>query len=286
MKNTILIPEVYLHTLNAFDVGNNPPHVNQGLLQSRFSSLVAEHSSSLLSSPALTLSGHALELLDEESPEVLSSLIAVQKKNEQVLLGTPYYNTSLSLLSPKNFTKQWHATNDLFEKYFSKRTQTLFVGHQPIPKALGGTLRDLDLDIVGNSTLSMRSAPLGKQNYTEIDTSVGAHSPFTHIPFTSALRSHVQDELKALEPYMMQDELLSQTWSHLGSSHVLDSLNGANPQETYDTYFTLMNILNDVAHTIRTVELSKRGEFETRAEIVEHPSQRILEIINNEVKHA
>ncbi len=283
MKNTVLIPQVYLHTLNAFDIGNNLAHINHGLIQSTFTQKVTQHALSLSTTDYITLSGHAIELLDEESPEMLTQISSLLSQDSTQLIAALYYNTSLSLLSSKNFLKQWDATNHLFEKHFSKRSKKLYIGNQTIPKQLSNTIRDLDVEIVGNSALNMVSVPLGERSSKEIDLSVGLHSSFMPPSSLTDLNEHISNELLALEPFIATDEKLSTTWQHLANHTLLSQLDGSNPQSTYETYFTYMNILNDVAHTIRNVELTKQGEFETTAQIVDEPSKRVLEVMNNEV---
>lgn len=288
MNNTVLIPETCLHALNAFDVGHNPEHVNMGLMKHKLSNLVTQHLHQLEHSQAITFSGYALDLLDEESPELLESLVTLVQEHNIQLIGALYYNTTLSLLDKESFLTQWNNTQSLLQTFFGQTTNKLYIGAQPIPKHLSETLRELNLDIIGQNTLNINSVLLGQQHHKEIALDVGAHSPLHYQQTQAPLQEHITTELQNIVPYLKDDEQLFTTWQLLGAHDVVEQLNGHEPQQTYDAYFSLMNILNDVAHTIRNIELTKRGEFEQMAQIVDQPTQRILEVLappSDEVNH-
>ena len=281
MKNTLIIPTMHLRALNAFDVGNNPEHIDLGLCASQLNSLVESQLHTLSQTELLTITGHALELLHEESPEHLDEIKQLVQQNDISLVGVPYYNTALALLSPQHFTQQWEKNQEALQSHFGKEATSLYVGAQAVPKHLSSTMDNLGLTIIGENSLHIENIPLGRKPKRDVVDAVGNHSAY-HISQTmSELAKNVSDELIVFEPFLAKDKQLYQTWQHLANVQVLTHLNGENPQLTYDTYFSMMNILNDLAHTVRNVELTKRGEFETQAEIVEQPSTRMLEVLSN-----
>ena len=55
MDQNTIIPEVYLHALNAFDVGNNPEHINHGLISSSLITQVQDKIDNVVDSKKLIL---------------------------------------------------------------------------------------------------------------------------------------------------------------------------------------------------------------------------------------
>lgn len=282
MKNTLLLPEIYLHALNAFDVGNNPEHINHGLTKTGLVSWVNNNVDKLSDSNFLTINGHALSLLDEDSQEAIETITRIVKENNISLVGVPYYNTSLSLLSADNFKKQWDKNQQELKNYFGKTAQNIYVADQKMPIHLSSTIKDLGLKIIGDNSLDVESIMLGKESLKQIneDSFIGEHSSYNQANTSSSLADHVSSELLALEPFVMSDGELSSTWQLLANTQLISSLEGGDPQMTYNNYSSMMNILNDIAHTVRNVELTKKGLFETNAQIVENPSEKIFEVLD------
>ncbi|MCB1084451.1 MAG: hypothetical protein KDK61_09090 [Simkania sp.] len=200
MKNTIILPEIYLHALTAFEVGTNPEHINHGLIKSGLASWVKEHLTSLKGSDYLTISGHTLDLLDEEAPELLDELISVVDKENISLVGVPYYNTSLALLSPENLTLQWEKNQQSLQHYFGKKAQSIYLADQPVPAALSPALRQLSVSVLGDQSRHVESKSLGSTFVKDLDPHVGAHSPYQERPEATDLLAHVSSELVLLEP--------------------------------------------------------------------------------------
>lgn len=277
-----LLAQVPLHQLQVMQVGSNAPYLNHGLFRHELETSVVPKiretitnlsSASPKESLQLAVAGFLLPLLEKYEPEALASLQSFVKEKHVTLLAVPYYNTSLRVLSSQELTKQLKQEQEALATYFGKEAEGFFSADGFVPKSSPFTTIFVGKQVVGSVALSTLT-----NRVIATPTITLGHDVVVKTSF-SEMESHLFDEYTALTPHVFatKDDELCNQWQLLGQSGMFTTAcTSLYPDESYDHYATYMNILNDVAHKIKTVELGKQGLFATEPMIVPSPA-KILE---------
>lgn len=288
------------NSFDVFDIGANKTYFDTGKwTNSLFQGL--KHKSALLahvldtmassSKKAIAIPGMVLDALEKYDPLSLSSLSELVATYDLELLSMPYHVGSTRILSCEEFAYQVRLHNETVSRVLGKEAKIFYspeqhldpdhvriLGELGIPSVLGGHVSTIDM-LTDDDLLQQQLGSLENSAFdiTPAVTSISG-SGFENAPFTSSsLQSHLIDELKAIYPHILSsgDRSLLDDWKILSSHPVLSSISPTmqgHSTSDYEQYVTIMNILNDMAHKIRSVSLSTQGMFVTAPEISESPS--------------
>ena len=100
--------------------------------------------------------------------------------------------------------------------------------------------------------------------------------------FNSELEKHLVNELQMMYPHIIKsgDEGLLETWRLLANKELISYANpelASQDHNPYDYYANVMHVMNDMAHTIISVENVRRGRPQIKATIHASPSAFIQE---------
>jgi hypothetical protein len=270
-----------LTPLSALEVGTNKNYINTGLLRHEIETSIAPQLLSTLAtldqSPTdsfnLAVSGFLLPLLQDYAPEALAQLQSFVKEKNVSLLAVPYYGSSPAALSGDELSYQLALQQDALKEVFQSAPSGFFSVDGSIPST------SYEKIVIGSAiTSQVALSSLAKPITTTPIIALG--QDVTHQAEQSELEDHLLTEYMALTPHVhaTEDEALLAQWRLLGQTSMFAK---ANPQvnlhDAYDHYAMYMNVLNDVAHKIKSIELSKQGLFLSQPELVASPASLLTE---------
>ena len=297
-----IAPQVRISSMSVFEIGSNKTCINHGLMQHELLTL-SSHIRDMISyfkqkhpegKVGLAVAGYVLDQLKETDEGTLARLQRFAQQPYVSILAVPYYGSSLHVLHSDELRAQITLEHEALKKYFGKRPEHFF-SKDSLNLAQEKVLRPRRYKtIVSNAEPSKDSVPLLKResavlmditNFSageELARLVNLEPESIQQQFTET-ENHVKEELLGLYTYVNAtgDRQLLQDWRLLAQSDIIRSVGDTHKDQnqTYENYMHLLNIFNDVAHRIRSVELSKRGDFLSQPEIVNSPSQLLKDLM-------
>jgi hypothetical protein len=304
--------------MQAHEVGANKPYVDLGLAAHQAQTTLVKAIDYLADyftdEPLhLAIEGHTLELLEQtDAYPKLQELVA---RPQTTLVALPYYGSMTIALTDDALRAQLTQAQESYAQAFGKQAQYSLTQH---PFAYDGLLNFVHTAGSGTYTLEFHEPTksiqlasftsaytqspedqllvldaldfLDSTKLTDIarikDTSKiisinDLAKPTVHSMFTlpsDELFDHLTYEMKSLYPYIVatQDEELQANFALLAQPQALYDVK----ESVYEHYASYMNILNDMAHKLRCVALSQKGEFENTATLVDNPSQHVAEVFS------
>ncbi len=277
-----LLSHAPLNHMNVLDVGGNKSYINHGLLRHDLeTTLVPQITDTLknLSSSSkdmlqLAVSGFILPLLKKYAPETLNELQSFVQTKNVALLAVPYYGTSLHILSDNALQEQLNLETDALNKFFKKRANGFFSADGLVPKNCSYDQIFVGKKVTGEVALSTLAENVIATPTIAMGNEVTPKTEF------SEMEQHLLTEYQALTPHVLatEDSDLLTEWHLLGQHEMFTKADAlTHLHESYDHYATYMNVLNDIAHKIKTVELGKQGLFATQPDIVASPASLLQE---------
>lgn len=291
---TLLVtPRVRLHDMNVFDIGSNKDYIDTGKMKHEATTTLAQqlaHAQAFFSEETnqyslnLVLPGYVLEHLQSNENGVLDRLKDFVKDHRVTLLATPYYGSSLHIISQEELKMQLALQEDITHKHFKQKSKIFFSTHQ-LTRHQKNQLKKVGCDEV---LTSQQGQVLNLQDW-QADSAImkkriasllknNTASTLSVNPSFVGMQAHLVSELKGLYDYIVasKDEQLLTSWRLLTHHELIHTL-GMNVEEEnpYERYTTLMNICNDIAHRIRNVNLASQGEIDTSVNLVNSPSSSL-----------
>lgn len=302
-----ITPPVRTHNINALQIGGNLEYINSGLMRYELTNTLVPQLQAMFDyfsehQPASALSiavpGFVLDQLAMHEETSLAGLHHFLKSNKVNLLAMPFYGSSVALLTKDELTKQLELQEQRFKRLFKRKPKGFFAADNIVTPELESVLNergyknvfmqqseDTDLTIA-NPRYSLRFGSV-------VDLSAFALQSDPHILVSpplpslaqplSAMQEHLVQELKSMHDFITQtgDHQLLDDWRFLAhSSHIYEANVDTHPTLAYERYTGMMNILNDIAHRIRNIELTKQGVFAPDPNIVASPTTLLQELFS------
>lgn len=297
-----ITPQVSISSMSVFEIGTNKLYINHGKMQHEFLA-VSKHIRDMISyfkqkqpkgKVGLAIAGFVLDQLNELDEETLTALQQFVQESYVVLVAVPYYGTALSVLQSQDLRAQLTLEHKSMKKQFAKRPEYFFA-KDALTLAQEKVLRPRRYkSIITTHKFEMNEIPLLKKssaicmdvtNFSLGDkfaTLINLAPERVQTSFTET-ENHIKDELIGLYGHIVKsgDNQLLSDWRLIAQTDTILSVGDTykDQNQTYENYMHLLNIFNDVAHRIRSVELSKRGEFLTEAEIVDSPTKLLNDLM-------
>lgn len=265
----------------------------------------------------LAVEGHTIALLEQFAYRTYVNLKSFVQQSHVRLVALPYHGSLSLTLTEQLLHEQLQAQQQMYVRHFGKAAdytlthhpycfeETMNIVHaagegtfalqfhaptQSIhlesftsvyAKETADVLIALDVSAFADSTrLTELAYALDTSTPVLIDTL--AKSSMTELePLpTDELFDHLKDEFMSIYPYIQatDDEQLKTDWALLAQPHAIYN----TTDSIYEHYASYMNILNDMAHKLRSVALTQQGLFETEATLVDSPSAHVSEVFHLE----
>ncbi len=269
-----------------YDVGANKAYVNQGLLRHEIETRIAPQIKKTLQSLAfspkhsfnLAIEGFILPLLKRYVPETLSLVQTFVREKKVKLLLMPYYGTSLQVCSQENFLSQLSKEKETLKTFFLEQPTAFFSSDGQIPSLFTQNNDSFTKIVTGKKVVGEVSLFTLTKQVIATPTIALADESFSQAVVTPLQNNLLQEyTLLASHVFATGDADLLMQWNLLGQrATFVKADESLYANEAYDQYASVMNILNDIAHEIKSVELGKQGRFATSPVIVSSPA-RMLE---------
>ena len=312
--------ELHIHSLNVFDIGTNKEYIDHGRMSHELTSSLSAQldalerflsTNNVTATIGLAIPGHVVDMIAEQDEDLLQRLATFISTNNIAVLSMPYYAGSMHVLSGDEFRHQIEHHNKVVSEQLGVTPSVFFTAEDHLSaehiKSLAGSGvsscidgRALEavssgkptvvaLDISAFTDLDSLPQSLSKSSLKGIDEiassfSLDSISSVRSTNVLSPMQEHVMSELKGLHPHVLStgdEELLSQ-WRYLAHHKAVFHTDAAGElkKSQYDHYMDMMNIFNDIAHKIRSVELSKQGVFLTEPEVADSPSELLRTVVS------
>ncbi|MGM5481318.1 MAG: hypothetical protein ACQESE_02810 [Nanobdellota archaeon] len=314
---TTMYGELHVHSLNVFDIGTNRTYIDHGRMShdltsglsgqlKQLQSFLSEHE--ITSSIGMAIPGHVLDMIVEQDDVLLDQLSSVIANNNISILSMPYYAGSMHVLSGDELKAQVNHHNKTVAKHLGVTPSVFFTAEDHITpehlRALAETGISSCIDSRALETDSSNTPQIitvdisafddpdtinkldtqSLKGLDEISSSFDLNtiSPASSTKVFSPMQEHIIGELKGLYPHVAEtgDNELIADWRYLTHHKAVFHTDAAGElkHSQYDHYMDMMNIFNDIAHKIRSVELSKSGVFITEPEVADSPTQLLQQL--------
>ncbi|MFP4195312.1 MAG: hypothetical protein ACLFSN_00940 [Candidatus Woesearchaeota archaeon] len=304
--------ELHVHSLNVFDIGTNKEYIDYGRMSHEMASALSTRLASLeryLSENdiavriGLAIPGHVVDMIADHDEDLLQRLATFISTNNVELLSMPYYAGSMHVLSGEELKAQVEHHNHVIREHLGASPSVFFTAEDHLSaehvsalsnaglsscidsRALEATTSTkptlIALDISAFEDPSSIPSSLDTDSLEGVDVisssfSLDTVSSVESSTVLSPMQEHIISELKGLYPHVSStgDEDLLSHWRYLAHHKAVFHTDAAGElkKSQYDHYMDMMNIFNDIAHKIRSVELSKNGVFLTEPEVADSPS--------------